>query len=56
MKLVGEAVRGYCGSNITTIGIATWGIIKNKGNLMRPAKKKQVSGNLVLPSNTFSVT
>ena len=43
MKLVGEAVRGYSGSNVTAIGIASWGIIKNKEKLVRPTKKKEVN-------------
>ena len=43
MKLVGEAVRGYSGSNVTTVGIASWGIIKNKDKLLRPRSKKLVS-------------
>ena len=42
MKLVGEAVRGYSGSNITSIGIASWGIIKNKEQLLKPTKRKEV--------------
>ena len=34
MKLVGEAVRGTSfGSQIPTIGIATWGIVKNRNQL-----------------------
>ncbi|XP_063692912.1 transient receptor potential cation channel subfamily M member-like 2 isoform X2 [Bolinopsis microptera] len=41
MKLVGEAVRGYSGSNITSIGIASWGIIKNKEQLLKPTKRKE---------------
>ncbi|KAL5247829.1 hypothetical protein ACHWQZ_G019650 [Mnemiopsis leidyi] len=41
MKYVGEAVRSYSGSNVTAIGIATWGIIKNKENLLKPTKKKE---------------
>ena len=43
MKLVGEAVRGYSGSNVTAIGIASWGIIKNKEKLLKPTKKKEVN-------------
>ena len=42
MKLVGEAVRGYSGSNITSIGIASWGIVKNKEQLLKPTKRKEV--------------
>ena len=34
MKLVGEAVRGTSfGSQIVTIGVTTWGIIKNREQL-----------------------
>ena len=34
MKLVGEAVRGTSfGSQIVTIGVATWGIVKNREQL-----------------------
>ena len=41
MKLVGDAVRGSTfGSNITTIGIASWGIVKNKEKLLRTADQK----------------
>ena len=47
MKLVGEAVRGYSGSNVTAIGIASWGIIKNKEKLVRPTKKKEVGKRLL---------
>ncbi|XP_063693719.1 transient receptor potential cation channel subfamily M member-like 2 isoform X10 [Bolinopsis microptera] len=43
MKLVGEAVRGTSfGSQIVTIGVATWGIIKNREQLAVTNERKIV--------------
>ncbi|KAL5271968.1 hypothetical protein ACHWQZ_G000234 [Mnemiopsis leidyi] len=43
MKMVGEAVYGYPGE-IVTIGIATWGIVRGKSQLVRSDSKTKARG------------
>ena len=50
MKLVGEAVRGTSfGSQIVTIGVTTWGIIKNREQLTAVSLGRKQGGTTYPP-------
>ena len=54
MKLVGEAVRGTSfGSQIITIGVATWGIIRNREQLVGSVSLHTSNFNCLDPNSLF---
>ena len=53
MKMVGDAVYNYPG-DVTTIGIASWGIVRGKEQLIRSGKKKVLTYYFIRMITYFS--